>query len=423
LSVIERLVFLTTVRVAAVVTCLLLCGGTAAESDPADDRAAGEVAASIEALRGHSKPNLPMKEYAALDERMEIERKVLLGHPDVARTAIREVLSKEREDSFLIIDLAGLLVMIDREPDALALASSAMLRPDLRIHPDGAARALVRLGSRHCSACLPAVMRSLELWDAKVVLPETGLRFESLGHLRGSLGPYGDDAIPAVIASLDSPDCIVRGNAARALMSLIPDELPVRLRELACKERCLKAQADVWSALGSLDDPRTPALARQCLDMTPSPDAQLRGMIAGGLAGSYLPEALSVLAALRADPDPEVAKLAASVFGTASSNVTWMAEIRAQAERRSDHSERARLVEALEQGERTGHYRMQEPLETFALNLTAEDIPLVNRVRAVVMAQLTDESLLDYTRLDHAVRVMQFLKRTSGRPKPADAAR
>jgi hypothetical protein len=185
---------------------------------PGDDGAEALVAEAIGKLRGHAGKQMPTRGYEALDAGLEEARQVLAANPAAALEAIGPLLSSESKDSFLIIELAGALALIEKDPDGLVPAAAAIERADVGQHPAGTVRALVRMASRSCDGCLPAMFRVLELVNPRTSLPERGLPL--LGRetaIMFTLGQYGEAALPRLIASLDSDDCTVRGNSAMAL--------------------------------------------------------------------------------------------------------------------------------------------------------------------------------------------------------------
>jgi hypothetical protein len=405
---IARLVVLAGVPIAGIAACL------AAEPAAVDPGALqgpeAEVAAAIQSLRGHSKAHLSPGEYGALGEKLDAAWDVLRKHPDPARKAMRDVLANEREDSFLIIDLADLYTSMEHDPASLKLAAGALTRADVRVHPSGTFHALSRMASLDCGPCLPAVLRILELKDPSTFIAQHALTIDAELGVLFTLGQYGDAAIRGTEAALRSPDCVGRANAARALAFFLPERIPPALRDMPLADSCPEARLTAWRSLGLLDDPALPAMVRRRRAATPPPERDERLAMAEGLALTFAPGARQVLEQMRADPDAEVAKQAADGASDLEEVERRMGALAAWGRSESPPPGHAQTVRALEKGERDGRYEVESFMEDLVPHLTPDDIPLLNRVRAAVLGRLSDECLYEYYPLTHTVRVLRLLR-------------
>jgi hypothetical protein len=377
-----------------------------------------EVAAAIQSLRGHSGANLSPDEYGPLGKKLDAAWKVLHEHPDAARKAIREVLTTEREDSFLIIDLAHYLTIMEDDQTSLELAAKALGHADVRVHPAGTFHALANMASLDCGPCLPAMIRILELQDPSTFIAEHALTIDAELGILFTLGQYGDDAISGVEAALASPDCVVRTNAARALMFLLPDRVPEKLGAMPLGDSCPEARAMAWRTLGVLDDPGLVVQARKRRAADPPPERDERLAMVDGLGSTFSPAARSVLELMSADPDAEVAAQATKAAKTLEEVEGRITRLTARTRGDTPPAGHAKTVRALEKGSREGRYEVEDVMRDLVPRLTPDDIPLLNKVRAAVLNRLSDECLYEYYPLTYAVRV---LRRLHGAAEPVAA--
>jgi HEAT repeat protein len=382
----------------------------------ADDAPLAQVAAAIAKFVGHSEKELPSEEYKALDASLEGARKVLYDNRAVALDAILPLLASETRDSFLMIELAADVAVMESDENRLAVAAAAVQRADVRRHPAATIRALAWMGSRGCGPCLPAMFRVLEA-HATTVIPESGLLLGGDSAFLFIFGQYGPAALPGLVDRLESEDCGVRTTAVRALRWVRPAVIPPALRALTLDRRnCHSARREAWYILGELDDPEMPVLARRRLDASPPPDGHERAEIAYGLVSSFVPTALEVLESMREDPSPRVQPLVRSGLSPEREMDTLLERSGGRPDAPVRPEDRARRLRALEEGAATGLYKMEEPFQTFVPSMTLEDIPLIERTRASVLHRLTEDAHLHAVRLTMLVRSLRFVH--AGPPIP-----
>ena len=376
------------------------------------------VADALAKLRGHSEQHLSWTEYQTLDASLESARKVLADNRDAALDAIVPLLKSETRDAFLIVDLAAFVAATASDESRLATAAAVLERADVRTHPAATIRALVWMGSRSCASCLPAMFRVLDLSYARAVIPQTGLRFDNQDAVfLFVFGQYGDAALPGLLERLGSRDCAVRTYAARALRWVRPPDIPPSLRAMAIdRETCNSARTEAWHVLGELDDPEMPVLARRRLDASPAPDTSERMDIAGGLLASWVPTAVEVLESMRDDPNPRVQPIVRAGLSPDREMDTLLERIGGRPGVPVRPEDRERRLRALEEGARTGLYKMEEPSPVFVPSMTLADIPLIERTRAAVLRRLTEDAHLHAVRLTMAEREIRLVH--AGPPVP-----
>src|SRR6266705_472169 len=123
--------------------------GAASSRDP--DAA---VAAAINRLRGVHLEGMSAADKEALGARLDRAWDVLYDHPEEAEKAIVEVLATEKDDNFLLVDLAHLLTVLD--PDHPEPAPAALLKAKVTADPPGTFHAAANMAAAHCAACLAA---------------------------------------------------------------------------------------------------------------------------------------------------------------------------------------------------------------------------------------------------------------------------
>ena len=379
-------------------------GGSDAEAASGTDAPPPEIAAAINRLRGVRFEGLTPDQKSALGERLDKAWETLLDDPKEARKAILPVLAKERDDNFLIVDLANLLTVLD--PDDLGPAADALVRAKVTADPAGTFHAAATMAAMHCLPCLPAVLRILEIKDADTGLGEHGLPIDPDLMLIFTLGQYGDGAVEPLTAKLTSGTCIVRGNAALALGFLEPPAIPAAIRAIATGESCEEGRARAWLALGLLDDPQLAAEVAKRLKSAPSPaKAERLGMV-HALGSEFSPAAARPLQSLAKDSDKEVASAARRALLGLREMQKRIDQIRGM-RAEIPASKHDRLVRRLEKAARSGHVRLDRDPDEMLATLNAADVPLLNRARAAVLARLSEECLDEYFPLTHAVRSLR----------------
>src|SRR5882672_9900749 len=199
------------------------------------------VAAAINRLRGVHLEGMSAADKDALGARLDRAWDVLYDHPEEAEKAIVEVLATEKDDNFLLVDLAHLLTVLD--PDHLEPAAAALLKAKVTADPSGTFHTAANMAAAHCAACLSAVLRILEIKNADTLIVEHALPIDPELMLVFTLGQYGDDAIAPVSAKLSSDNCGGRGNAALALGVLQPPLIPAAVRTIRSEEHTSELQS------------------------------------------------------------------------------------------------------------------------------------------------------------------------------------
>ncbi|MBI1951905.1 MAG: hypothetical protein HYS34_11160 [Acidobacteria bacterium] len=383
----------------------------------AADQAVGDpavkVAAAIDQLRGVHIEAMSAAEKSALGQRLDRAWDTLYDHPDAAKKAILAVLATERDDGFLLVDLANLLTTLD--PRSLEAAAGGLSRADVTAHPSGTFHAASRMAAGRCGACLPAVIRILEIEDAHTQIEQHALPIDPQLMLTFTLGQYGDDAIGPVSAKLASDNCVVRGNAALALGLLQPRSIPGEIRRIAAGDPCDEARRKAWIALGLLDDPLLAGSATARLESSPKPSKDERLGIVLGLASSFSPAARKPLQALAADPEADVASAAKEGLDGFEEMEKNMAQVKMQ--RASGPSpKRSKVLRRIEKAVKEGRIELEGGAGDLLAALTAADIPLLNRARALVLGRLSDECLYEYYPLTYAVRALRRYLAPPGEP-------
>ena len=388
----------------------------AGDADQAVGDPAVKVAAAIDQLRGVHIEGMSAEEKTALGRRLDRAWDTLYDHPDAAKKAILAVLASERQDSFLLVDLSNLLTTLD--PKSLEAAAGGLARADVTAHPAGTFHAASRMAAGRCGACLPAVLRILEIKDADTQIAQHALPIDPQLMLTFTLGQYGDDAIGPVSARLASENCVVRGNAALALGLLQPRSIPGEIRRIAAGDPCDEARRHAWIALGLLDDPLLAGSAAGRLEGSPKPPKDERLGIVLGLASSFSPAARKPLRALAADPEADVASAAKEGLLGLDEMEKKMAQVKMQ--RAAGLSpKRSKVLRRIEHAVKDGRIELEGGAGDLLAGLTAADIPLLNRARASVLGRLSDECLYEYYPLTYAVRALRSYLAQPGEPSPA----
>ena len=387
------------------IACFALARGAAtpvSAAPAADDTT--QVAAAIDQMRGVHFEVLSAAQKGFLGERLDKAWNTLLDRREVAKPAILEILATERDDHFLVVDLAYLLTVLDAA--SLEPAAAALTRTKVTADPPGMFHAAANMAARHCAACLPAVLRILEIKDPETELGDHGLPIDVQLMLVFTLGQYGDDAIGPVASRLPADNCVVRGNAALALGLLQPPTIPDALREMATSDTCDEARSKAWVALGLLDDPRLAAAITKRLKSQPrAPRIERLGM-AQGLGAAFSPTAETPLRALTKDSDSQVASVARHALLGLEELVRRMDQVkRERAE--APAKKRVKMIKKLDKAVQEGSINLGPEPDALLTTLTPADMPLLNRARAAILADLSSDSLDEYFPLTQAVRALR----------------
>ena len=362
------------------------------------------VAAAINRLRGVHLEGMSAADKDALGARLDRAWDVLYDHPEEAEKAIVEVLATEKDDNFLLVDLAHMLTVLD--PDHPEPAAAALLKAKVTADPPGTFHAAANMAAAHCAACLPAVLRILEIKNADTLIVEHALPIDPELMLVFTLGQYGDDAIAPVSSKLSSDNCVVRGNAALALGVLQPPTIPEPVRTIAAGDACEDARGRAWAALGLLDDPQlVGAVTKRLAGAPPAPKIERLGIV-HGLAAAFSPAAKAPLKKLTKDSDSEVASAARRALLGLDELQKRMDQIKKDRAGISPRK-RAKMIRKLEKAVRAGRIDLGIEPDDLLTTLTPSDIPLLNRARAAVLSRLSDECLDEYYPMTHAVRALR----------------
>ena len=386
--------------------------GAAAEADPQT------VADAIASIRGVDLSKMSEPEKIALGDRLDRCWRVLTGHPGEAEPAVRAALRDEREDSFRIIDLSHLLIVLDEH--LMDEAAAALMRADPNRYPEGFFEVSSNMAARHCSACLRVVLRMLELTDLHTNIPEHALPVDLELGLIFTIGQFGDGALDGVRAGLDSENCIVRGNAALALAFLLPATAPPRIRQLALEDSCEATRGKAWRALGALDDPSLAGLAMKRLAAGPSLAAAERKDIALGLLSTSRGSVEEPLRLLKVDPDADVAEEAKKGLDDLEKHPRALMHLRGQVGSASPGT-RSRMQALLRKAAKKGRFEHEGGGETLLAALVPGDLSLLNEARAAVLNRLSDECLYEYSDLSRAARVLRLVGAGEGTDAPPGA--
>jgi len=402
------------------IVSLVLVGGlvfpcairTAAGSSSTREPAV-EVATAISQMRGVHLEGMSAADKDVLEARLDRAWDTLFDHPDETKKAILEVLATEKDDSFLLVDLAYLLTLLD--PDDLDPAAAALIKAKVTADPPGTFHAAANMAALHCGACLPAVLRILEINDADTQIVQHALPIDPELMVTFTIGQYGDDAVAPVSAKLSSDNCVVRGNAALALGMLQPPSIPAEMRTIATGDACEEARSKAWVALGLLDDTQLAgAVTKRLAGAPPAPKIERLGMV-HGLGATFSSAAEGPLRTLTKDSDREVASVARRALLGLQELLKRMDQITKDRAGVSPRK-RARMIRRLEKAARDGEINLGPEPDDLLTTLTPADIPLLNRARAAVLTRLSDECLEEYYPMTHAVRALRGYLARPGEP-------
>ncbi len=371
----------------------------------ADEEAPAErIASTIESMRGLTLKGLKEPERKALFHRLDQKWTILLGEPEIARGAVREVLEKEQKDSFLIIELTHLMMFLDRDLKSAHDMTGWLLKADPNAYPPAFFDIVSAMAARHCQDCLPAALKMLELHGLDAYIPAHALPVDLELGLIFTIGQYGDAAIHEVQARLESKDCDVRGNAALMLGYLQPNSMPAAIERMALEDSCASARAKAWNSLGMFSDPAVATLVQKRLAAKPAPKPEEKIGIVHALSSATEPEAKKLLKDFQSDPDPDVARSARVARDMRRGGAAGR-----QGEGQSGGSPptRRKALALLDKAARRGRFDAETDPAAFAAALALEDLPALNKARAAVLARLSDECLDEYfvlTRTAHDLR-------------------
>ena len=373
-----------------------------------------KVAQAVDSIRGRDVSQLSESEVEALDNRLGEAWRIILDNPKESKPLVRAALTQEREDSFRIIDLSHLLIVL--EPKLMAEATAAVTKVDPNAYPDGYFRVASLMAASHCEKCLPAVLKMLALKQLDTGIQEHALPVNLELGLIFSIGQYGNAAIAGVLSSLESEDCVIRGNAALAVGFLLPQDEPSRLRKMASKDPCEESRRGAWQALGSLDSPSLASLVTARLAGASVSVGERKAMVTG-LSLAFSRDVLRPLRTLSGDADPEVAKAAATGIEVIEKHAPTPAELKEKLGS-GTFLVRSRGQRLLKDAKKDGRFEFDgQPLELLP-SLVPGDLTLVNEARAAVLNRTTDECLYEYFPLTYIARALRTASRTEKAEDP-----
>jgi HEAT repeat protein len=395
---------------------LAVCTLAADGSPDTSPDARAQVAVALDALRGVDLSTMSKDEQQAFEKQLAATWHVLLDHRSIAKPEVRKALSKEQTDSFRIIELAHLLIVLEERPNVKE-AVAALRNVDPNAYPHGFFQVASQMSALHCVDCLPAVLGMLRLKQLETGIPEHALPIGLETGLVFTLGQYGDAAVPATVEALTSKDCAVRRNAALAVGHLLPGATPATLTHMALEDDCLEARRQVWVGLGQLDDPALPDLVSRRLAGSPPVTREERLAMIDGLALSFNRAAEKPLTALMDDPEIDVAKKAQDAWDGIHLHAPTRAQLQAGSEASPDRAARTRTL--LEAAKKKGRFEYEGQRTDLFSTLTPADLPLVNAARAAVLNRLSDECLSEYGDLSYVARGLHSLTSTANATAPA----
>lgn len=385
--------------VARISVFLLLLCLVPPPSQAASKKEMAKVNVAIDSIRGHDPRTHSEAQSEALDRELDRAWDVLQKHASVSRSVIPTVLDDEAEDSFLLIDLSHLFVVLEEgDPDALDLASQWLLRANPRVYPSGYFAVVSIMGSQRCERCLPAVLKLLELDELHTSIEEHALPVELDLGLLFSIGPYGTGALAPLIEALDDPDCTVRRNAVFVISSLLTPGAVGPIESVATGDECIDARSAAWLALGTMGAPSVPRLIRDRVTSAAIVEKEEQLSMIFGLNQLYFLEDATLLEQFAEHSDLEVAKAATQALEALPEGDENVAGLLANAGSRSDEG-RSPAVALLNSAVKDGHFEFSGSAKDLEAVLTKDDLPLVNEARASVLRRATDECLYEYRKL------------------------
>ena len=391
---------------------MLLLAGTAGGPWAAGEDEGQAIARAVEAIRGQDLTKLSGDEKDEFGERLDAAWEFLIEHRKKALPAVEAALTREQEDSFRIIDLAHLLVVLDT--DRAEQSAGFLLKVDPNSYPAGYFDSASAMAALRCKACLPAVLRMLELEHLDTAIPEHALPIGIDLGITFTIAPYGDAALAGVREALTSEQCAERANAALAIALLLPSDEPPVLGKMALEDSCEAARRGAWGALGALDSPVLARLATERLEAAETPSIEEREAIAGGLSAAFSRTVLAPLERLASDPDPGVAKRAREGRDGITRHAPTIADLKARAGSGSP-ALRSKVQRLLKGARDRGHFEFEGKRLELLPALTAADLPLLNEARASVLRRISDECLDEYYDLRYIARALRL---TAAAPEP-----
>lgn len=273
----------------------------------------------------------------------------------------------------------------------------------------------------HCGACLPAVLKMLELKQLSTGIPEHALPIDLDLGLVFTIGQYGDAALDGVRAGLESEDCIIRGNAALAVGQLLPMIEPAAVRKIALGDPCEESRRKAWEALGMLDSPFLARLvARRLADGRP-PSIEERQSMVSGLSHAFSRAVTEPLKVLSEDSDPEIAEAARKGLEGIEKHAPTPSELRTKAGSASP-STRSKVRRLLKKAKQDGRFEFEgRRMELFAA-LTPDDLALLNEARAAVLNRVSDECLYEYFDMSYVARALRSMNNSQSAGSDPEAA-
>ena len=379
----------------------------AAEGKPgAREDEAQAIARAIDAIRGQDLTKLSAAEKDEFGRRLDASWNFLIEHKRKALPAVEAALTGEREDSFRIIDLAHLLIVLDN--DRIEQSAGFLLKADPNAYSDRYFEVTAGMASQHCKGCLPAVLRMLEVEALDASIPEHALPVGNDLGITFTIGQYGDAALPGVREALTSGTCAVRANAALAISLLLPAAEPPALAAMALEDPCETARNLAWDALGALDASALPRLAMQRLDAPEGPSVAERRFMVVGLSRAFSRSVIPVLERLQQDPDPDVAQAAREARDDIENHAPTPAHLKANAGSASP-TFRSRALRLLKKARDKGVWEFEGKRSELLPAFTANDLPLLNEARAAVLVRVSDECLYEYYDLTYVARAVRVM--------------
>ena len=391
---------------------LSVLGGQALATN---ERDLAKVNSAIDNLRGHDSRTLTTQSSEGLDEKLDKAWDILSKYTSISKKRIPEVLSEERSDSFLLIDLSYLYLVLNEGSDSsMALASTWLLRADPGYYPNGYFYAASVMGSKRCRSCLPAVLGLLRLDRLSASIPEHASLVDlDMGFLF-AIGPYGTSATHALVMAMQDSSCTVRKNAVRLTRALLDPGAVSAVRAVASGDTCLEARNEAWTALGILGDVQLGGLIQRRLasEAQQVPKEEKLAMVSGLEALYQLPDK-SVAERLVQDPEPEVSAAATKMIkGAGDPNAGKLLENVGS----KSSTERSRALGLLKDAIRTGTFEFKGTAFDLEAMLTEADLISLNEARASVLRRASDECLYEWKKLHLAGSLLVQLQSANRAP-------
>jgi hypothetical protein len=363
----------------------------------ANDRDLAKVNTAIDDLRGHDSRTLTTQSSKALDEKLDRSWDILTKYASISKKRIPEILSEERSDSFLLIDLSYLyLVLHEGSDSSMVAASTWLLRADPAYYPNGYFYAASVMGSKRCRSCLPSVLGLLRLERLGASIAEHALRVDlDMGFLF-AIGPYGASATDSLVTAMQDSSCTVRKNAVRMTRYLLDPGAALAVRAVASGSTCPEARNEAWTALGILGDAQLGGLIQRRLDSEAQVPKEEKLAMVSGLEALYRLPDKSVAERLAQDPEPEVSAAATKMIGeTADPKAGKLLENVGS----KSSTERSRALGLLKDAIRTGSFEFEGTAFDLEAMLTQADLASLNEARASVLRRASDECLYEWKKL------------------------